>query len=291
MHSLFHAPDAYRMIWNFHQVESRWLFEPQLGLASWVGLLVSEGAWYPMLIRWWAGSGPLTTDGLLAVIAGVILLVFCGGGVVVGHLAVVRRMPSKVGDLLGVRDHPVPWVALAGLLLLVGAAGFLRGDRGLELENGERMRFARRADVAAGSTARFAALLDLAPHGDYQILGRVQGVFRVTIDGEVIVESADEGLQRHLFSSSFRQPSSGLRLLEVELTAPEAEPGLIELYWTWPGEGVLMGPLGGEYVQPTSLTAVERLATRLWRQRWTMIAFGVSFLVLAGWNGKPGRIW
>jgi len=279
------------MVWNFHQVESRWLFEPQLGLASWVGVLVSEGAWYPMVLRWWAGSGPLTTDGLLAVIVGVLLLGLCGVALVLGNLAHLRKVPLGLRDLLGFREHPVPWVAVAVVLLLMGVAGILRGHRGLELENGDRIPFARLAHVPPGSTVRFASLLDLAPHGDYQILGRVQGTFRVAIDGDVVVEGTEEGLQRHLFSGSFRQPSSGLRLLEVELTAPEEEPGLIELYWTWPGEGVLMGPIGGEYVQPIHLTVIERLATRLWRQRWTILAFGVSFLVLAGWNGKPGRVW
>src|SRR5690606_6720441 len=83
-----------------------------------------------------------------------------------------QEMAAQTIDLLGFRRRPLIWLGVALLLVLIGAAAFLKGDRGVLTGDGEPVPFVRIHRIPPGSSERLEGLLDLAPHGDYHFYGR-----------------------------------------------------------------------------------------------------------------------
>ncbi|MDK2971035.1 MAG: hypothetical protein PWP23_790 [Candidatus Sumerlaeota bacterium] len=280
LYSLFSPVAWWQEIWRFHEVESRWQFEPQLSLwANWY-VVLQDGAWKPVWLRWayglserafGAGNAALHTAGYLIAMSCVIFLF--------GHWA-------KKG---GTWDRR--WTALVGVLVVIAASGAFRGPRGwaVDGEDGkhhEDLTYLRLRDDAA--VRRVSALLDLRPHGTYWLYGKAAGgTYRLAVDGSPLVEQT-EALDRHIFRGVLGVKQSCLRLAEVEYDPAGGGEHYFHLYWTWPGEGTVLQPVGGEYVLPRELTAVERAATFVWRRKGIVLA-GVLALLLLLWREKASE--
>ncbi|MBX3730033.1 MAG: hypothetical protein KF858_12675 [Candidatus Sumerlaeia bacterium] len=258
-------------LWGFHQVESRWQFEPQLALWQGWAALAQDEAWKPVVLRGLVAVSRATLGSGNALLH---ILVYVGAltGLVVALSAWSRR-----GFALGPR-------ATGALVVLgvVALGGAMRGPRGWTVEETETGTTRRVANLrlAEGPAVRASALLDLRPHGTYALNGKAaEGTFEALLDGQAVWgrQRAD---RRVLLGERFDVKLSGLKVMEVEF-APDASPtAQLRLYWSWPGEGRVLAPLGGEYVLPRELTAWERGATLVWRGRLVILAAALALLLL-----------
>jgi hypothetical protein len=258
-------------LWGFHQVESRWQFEPQLALWQGWPALAQDEAWKPLVLRGLVAVSRATLGSGNALLHIVIYI-----GALTGLVGALSAW-SRRGFALGRRATGV--LAVLGVVALAGA---MRGPRGWTIEEVEsgatrRVTYLR---LAEGPAMRASALLDLRPHGTYTLHGKAaEGTFEVMLDGQS-VWGRQQAERRVLLGERFDVKHSGLKVMEVAF-AGEGTPGTqFRLYWSWPGEGRVLAPLGGEYVLPRELTWLERGATLLWRGRPVVLAAALALLLL-----------
>lgn len=282
VYSMFSAHRWWNEAWNFHQVESRWLFEPQLSLWQNAGYLWSQGRFEPVALRgasaWWSvpaiGFAMLVAAGALN--RGRLIGEFLGG-----TAATVRALPrSSVA-------------VVASALIVVVVAGLCRGPRGWERQ-GAGVSGGRAAYLVGvvDSPASWAGLLDLPTYGTYTLHARLEGDWLVAVDGTpALKQSADE--PRRLQAAPLAVGERALHLVEITTSGPNADgsPAQIGLYWTWPGEGRVLQPAGGEYVLARELNAFERTATAIWRRAALLLATALAGAMLLAGAGRrrPGE--
>ncbi|MEQ8820041.1 MAG: hypothetical protein RLY93_07325 [Sumerlaeia bacterium] len=263
------------------QIESRWLFEPQLSLwVTWPDALADEA----MKPRWAVGVG--------AIFGQAFFSIFCQGFGAVILIAVAllwsarffcRWLEQKKGPMsrnvraLYTTCVPILLFFILGFPLLYGLN---RDSIATDDDRDEIPALRLRAPANA------TALLDLRPHGTYTFSAKANGLYRVTIDGETIMEQ-QEAVPQHLAQGRYVVEESGVRLLEVDfepIPGREAE-ALFNLYWTWPGEGRLLESVGGEYVYPTEPGAFAQTAAAVRRKLPIAVAFGLALLLVFFWPG------
>lgn len=251
--------DVWNELWGFHQIESRWLFEPQMGLLAhwpWSEARTALG-----------GAQALAATAALAVAAAVSFRGArpAGADVNAGRLALV----------------------LGGAALLAAiAAG--SGPRGFRIEEGgdatgktlPRLRLS-----GDGAPWRLSGILDLRLPGRYTFHAKVQGECRVYLDGQPFFEFA-ENTPRQLRTWTLDVAEAGERLMEVEFQPHPDQPGMLNVYWTWPGEGRLMEPVGGEYVLPSEPGPMRRALLRIGRRSEILLAGVMALVLLWGSHGR-----
>jgi hypothetical protein len=131
--------------------------------------------------------------------------------------------------------------------------------------------------------ASWSGLLDLPTHGTYTLHARLSGAWTITLDGTPLLsQAADE--PRRLLAVPIVVDRRALRLVEIATSAPpgDSTSAQVGLYWSWPGEGRVLQPAGGEYILPRELNALERAATTVWRRAPMLLAAALALaLVLA----------
>ncbi len=269
-------------LWGFlGQIESRFLFEPQV--SSWRGIwtLLRDGA---VQSAWWRAvvHGESVSLGIGMAVAGVACV-----GIAIG-LARPRVLAAWTGDTISVWRRWLlgpgrPLLAAALILLIVWAlACALSGPRGLNreplLENAEGgsesvSSFDRRLrwqwpDTTpetgdAGQTwarTSWEGVLDLPLEGKYVFSLKVRGVYGVWLDGEPLLGNSNPDEPQHLPQAAAElQP--GRYPIRIVFEPASGGGGLFRFYWQWPGEGILLEPPDGEYLLPRDLTKVEEAAT------------------------------
>lgn len=277
LYTTFSAIGWWNELWGFHRAEARWQFEPQLSLwANWPALW-QDGALRPRLLAalFGGGSGGWRVPGLFLLLATLTLLV----GMVL-HARVVRRsFPARRALWCGV-------VVLGVGIWAVGAGGLLIGPRGWTVSDvyGERTVRFLRIYPGEGEFVRARALLDPPTHGTYTLHVKADGLYTIALDGAVVVAQSDP-VPRHLAEHAWTVERPEPILAEIEFHSKPGEAGLLQLYWTLPGEGTVLQPLGGEYVLPRSLRPHEEGAVRIWRRRWIGLSGIVALLLLLEVSG------
>lgn len=278
LYSALSAIGLWNELWGFHQIEARWQFEPQLSLWKYWGYLLGDGAFRPLLLQ---AADRLDGAGSL----GSIALLGAGIGALV-RLAVRTLWPVREFRPSG-RQAAALMVALAVGAVILGA-GALRGPRGWQ-DMGPSPAAPLRA-LRIDEPGQYSALLDLPLPGTYTLLAKANGLYTVRLDGRTVFENRDP-IPQHLPRVSVEIAQPGLHLMEVDFRPHDRSPGRLNLYWTWPGEGRIMEPIGGEYVLPRDLAGTERLATALWRRKGLILAglLALVLLLLPGGPARPGR--
>jgi hypothetical protein len=244
-------------LWVFHQLESRWLFEPQLSvLANWPEALWREGA-KPFVLSALvpqAAITPLATALWMAALAALGWILWRSGG----RSRRTRAVLAATGVLL--------------LLSLLPASGFRVETDGTQPRS-ERVPMASLLEPG-----ELSGLVDLRPHGTYTLHVRASGRYRVLLDGEVLAEAATAE-PPHSLSHPVGATESGERLLEIEVFATDP-PGGVDVFWTWPGEGRLMQPVGGAYTRPSGGEGGREWLRPLARHRIFLVAAGLALVLL-----------
>ncbi|MBI5155280.1 hypothetical protein HZA57_08580 [Candidatus Poribacteria bacterium] len=260
LYSTFSPMAVWNDVWGFHQIESRWQFEPQLSLWQFWPALWSDGVRSP----------------LLGIVSPVLLLLLLS---LLLSLSPLRAATTRSHSF---PRHMLPF-CLSGLLLF-GASCLLRGGRGVLVSSSASptaevsLPFARLELPAGSQPVLLQTNLDLRPHGSYGFHVKARGRYTVAFDGRTILQN-DKTIAQHLAGTEVQLDESGLHLLEVRFQ-PEPDGGLLNLYWTWPGGGRLLAPLGGEYALPRTLSPVESAATFLWRRKILLLAGGLALVLL-----------
>ncbi len=244
--------------WNetkpFHGVESRWLFEPQLSLWRNWEFLAGEGRFRALLPELAGGGVAFVFVVAIAFMTAVADAAFRSPG----QRCATLRKPVAVGVALGV---------------LVVAVGALRGPRGWVADDGELRPALRVSD----ESLRLTAIFDATVHRDYRLQSKASGTYRLTANGDTILQGSSTA--PHLAEGVLPLAEPGPVILEAEFAPPD-DGGWWHVFWTWPGEGRLMEPLGGEYLLPRELTASERSFTFLWRRGWILLAGGMALVLM-----------
>ncbi len=255
LYSLFNPVTWWNETKPFHGVENRWLFEPQLSLWRNWEFLAQESlfrAVFPVLF----GRGTL--------------VVFLTGAAV---LAVVSMLAAiAAGKSLQRLTRPA--LITTTVLTIFALTGALRGPRGWVTEDGEVVRSLRVAD----QPARLTAIFDATIHRGYRLVSKASGSYRLSVDGFVVLQGANP--TPHLSEGNFQLQEPGPVLLEAEFRPPAGEGGWLQVFWTWPGEGRSLEPVGGEYVFPRNLTIREQIFTKIWRHAWIFAAGGLALVLL-----------
>jgi len=252
-------------VWGFHQVESRWLFEPQLSL--WSADFVNAK---PLLLRAVAAEWPscwlLVPFGAMA--AGVAWLTAAVHG---RDARATKVVPVAVG------------AAAVAFFLVHATLDF--GWQATRTDGTEaridRLKLTQGSDVASAS-----ALLDLTDGGDYTFHLKGRGKYRIEIDGRAVAENAED-TPIHLREFKFHADGPGTHLMEVEFEPFAEGDSLLSLFWTWPGEGRVLEPVAGPYVLASEPGAAGRVLLLLWRRGEILLA-GVMALVLL-WEGRRAK--
>ncbi len=277
LYTLFSPIAVWNELYSFHQVESRWLFEPQLSLWTLWPALLQDGAFEPQLLR-----GVMSSIGMESRVIICVLIAFC---FLIPLLGILRKSSTYF-------DGSLQWFsvgfgkafALLGVLLILGFSvlGFVKGPRGWEFD-GMRKGYSKSDTYPAlrlSSGGTYYTFADFRPHGTYTFYVKVRGAFRVSLDGKPILGSDDRDAPRRLAHASVEIAESGPRLLAVEFDPPASGERMLNLYWTWPGEGTMLRPVGGEYTLPRELSPLERAATFVWRRKIILLAAGLAFVLL-----------
>ena len=270
LYAAFNPRTVWNELWGFHQVESRWLYEPQFSLWNHWTSLAAAGEFHPLWLRWIASHFPpgYPTGTPLRLLTGM-----CFAGGIGGLLGAGWRWPA-------VRRWAI---ATAGVLALLGAAGLLSGERGWQTIDSPDapQRFPEMRLDAGAQGGEFVTFVNLRPHGNYGFSVKSNGLYDVQLDDEVLFAQNTPEPQ-HLRRTRVDIQESGLRELRVRAKPQPGEPLLFRLYWTWPGEGRLLESVGGQYTQPRTLSNLEEAASALWRR---------GALLIAGWLALVLLLW
>ncbi|MCB2154234.1 hypothetical protein KQI84_05060 [bacterium] len=277
LYSAFSAIDVWNEMWGFHQVESRWLFEPQLSLWHHWTSLAAAGEFQPVWLRAFMGILP---DGypsflpLRFISVATILLAICA------LLWVRRRFPATNRWAL----------ATGGVVLLLGGAIALSGPRGWQTADSpdapERFPVMRLDGPAQGG--EFVTYVNLRPHGKYTLAVKSNGLYDVQLDDETLLQQTTPGPQ-HMRVAPVEIDESGLRELRVAVSPQPGEPLLFRMYWTWPGEGRVLDPLGGRYTQPRTFSGLESFAYSIARRAHLLFAAWLALVLLLWPVGEVKR--
>lgn len=261
--------DWWNSLWGFHQIESRWLFEPQLSLWRNWPALAADGQWGP-----WLGVAGAALGLLLLLALGV-----ASSSRLLGARSLATESMSPAGRWL-----------FAGVVLAFAAAFAAKGPTGILVEGrAEPARWLRFHEDAPDGPLRGRALLDLRPHGAYSLWVRADCAVLIRIDGRTLLEFPAPDARR-LASASWEVAQSGPVLLEFEATpARPGGPLFLEAYWTWPGEGLLLEPVGGEFARPREPNALQRAAGWLWHRRGPLGALALASVLLIAWRTRERR--
>lgn len=279
------------------QVESRFLFEPQVG--SWRGMwtLLGDGAPRPV---WLTGGG---REGL----PGLAIWGFPLVGLILWVGAVAAAGPGKIGTELKQAGNEclawmhgagrIPTAVLALWVIILVPVWLLSGPRGLErtLLDAEgietrldrRLREARQPGDTLPPDRRWERIqwkgyMDLPLDGEYGFYLKARGRYRIAVAGKVVFANADAEKPQHLDSGTLRL-SPGRYPVEIMLEPSADQSARMHLYWKWPGEGRLLEAVSGEYLLPRELTGMETLLTRLRRRALPLtLTIAVTAGLLAG---------
>jgi hypothetical protein len=300
-------------LWGFlGQIESRFLFEPQV--SSWRGIwtllrdgAVQSAAWRAVV------HGESVALGIGMAVAGVACV-----GIAIG-LARPRVLAGWIGDTISVWRR---WflgagrpVLAAGLVLLIvwAAACALSGPRGLMsetiLENAEgatetmtsfdrRLRW-QRPDTTPGTEdgeptwvrTSWKGVLDLPLEGKYVFSLKVRGVYGVWLDGEPLLGNSNPEEPQHLPQAA-AELKPGRHPIRIVFEPASGGGGLFRFYWQWPGEGILLEPPDGEYLLPRELTGVEEAATFVLRHmtQLAVLVLGCGAVLCGLRHGKETAV-
>lgn len=270
------AYEWWNLAWPLHRIESQWLSLPQMSL--WQAWL--EGV---PLARARAPLSPVVAMSLLsASLVGLALGLFP-----LLHpwaMGVGRRRHEGEGRLL--RGAPLPemfakpiFAGAAMVLLLLILTRELAGPRGFDHDVYPRIDVTHLLiDSAINPSTTFEGVFDFPLRGEVRFHLKSDWSYVLAIDEqEVMAQRGPTG--PHLAQQSVSL-EPGLHTISLRLLAPQNRPGnFLQLFWTWPGEGRYLAPVGGDYVSPRELTASERFFANLWRKK-TIILGGLMALVL-----------
>lgn len=276
------------------QIESRFLFEPQVG--SWRGIwtLLGDGALRPV---WLASGGPEGAPGLAIWGFPLCGLIFLIGAVAAAGPREIGEELKRAGSECLAWMHGagrIPTAVLALWVIALPAVWLLSGPRGLErtmhrdgiIETrlDRRLREMHPSGGDATATNRrwerihWKGYLDLPLDGEYGFYLKARGRYRIAVAGKVMFANADAEKPQHLDSGTLRL-TPGLYPVEIVLEPATDQSARMNLYWKWPGEGRLLEPVSGEYLLPREPTGTENALTRL-RRRAALVT-----LLIAGTTG------
>lgn len=259
LYAVYHPMDLWNWQWGFHQQENQWLFQPQLSL--WLGWPLLQYAHETRcLLGWFLGrAAPVAI--LLPALVGLLFW----PGPIRAREAWTRL--GRAGQAL----------ALSGPVVLL-VLGLARGERGFQLSNGEKLSHALLRLPKGSPAVHFDGLLDLPLNGKYTFRAKMNGTYRVELDGQVLFDQA-EAIPQHLPGASI-DLKHGLHPLSVDFKPNADEDGLLALFLSWPGEGRYLDLLGGEYTLPDELSPPARVAAQLWRRAPILLAGWLALLLL-----------
>ncbi|CAN5199628.1 hypothetical protein BH09SUM1_BH09SUM1_24420 [soil metagenome] len=141
-----------------------------------------------------------------------------------------------------------------------------------------------------GSTGNYQGWLDYPLAGPVRLSVSANAVYKVTVDGRIVLEQGDPGPSR---SMTAEVPlTRGEHELDVDvLPRDDGSTPSFNLYWSWPGGGRYLEPLGGEYISPRLLSSAEGFFTSIARKKWIILGaiLALQLLIRIAPDQKAGR--